>query len=465
MKSAQKFEYPTYFNIKNLNCKFDSAAEDGIASGGQSSALKLRLNQNSSSSSNSEFMRVLNRFKSKNIKFRRNYQKPSTAAKEKVKRNKSAEKSAENNKAITELVKSKDNRKESTSESDQTPDPTTSSGVKQQNSTTNVITESSNEATSNQDDAALNAKTNPEANKTLVSKQTLDLFDDLEQNETTNNQLPSYFQDLLSKKSFQPSLLKDKGLFTHYMICKYIDDLPNSWNTEDLTNATGDLTAGTGNDSVTERPPSTGLKRPHSSDSESAESETAESGSDNVEKPTPNKVVTQTVTTTTTTKTTTNTSISQPVDENFLQKNTVIDYLFNREKNKNKRQSSLANPVAAPVKEADDSNQTANEMVSYSKKPYSHSSKSHSKIVLIDENDDDLDEDEQLKSSVRNDEASATAAMTKSQPLVATQTSKANSSNDAVKIGLEPSNVNLTTTVITQNFQFLNLFFFSNHQI
>lgn len=42
----------------------------------------------------------------------------------------------------------------------------------------------------------------------------------------------------------QPSMV-DKGFLTHYMICKYIDDLPNSWCTEDLTNATtgGDLTA------------------------------------------------------------------------------------------------------------------------------------------------------------------------------------------------------------------------------
>lgn len=31
----------------------------------------------------------------------------------------------------------------------------------------------------------------------------------------------------------------DKGFLTHYMICRYIDDLPNSWCTEDLTNATG----------------------------------------------------------------------------------------------------------------------------------------------------------------------------------------------------------------------------------
>lgn len=55
-------------------------------------------------------------------------------------------------------------------------------------------------------------------------------------------------KELMSKKLLQPSMM-DKGFLTHYMICKYIDDLPNSWCTEDLTNATGDVTA-VGNEST-----------------------------------------------------------------------------------------------------------------------------------------------------------------------------------------------------------------------
>ena len=55
----------------------------------------------------------------------------------------------------------------------------------------------------------------------------------------------------MAKKLSQPSLM-DKGFLTHYMICKYIDDLPNSWCTEELTNATGDVTCTAGNESLME---------------------------------------------------------------------------------------------------------------------------------------------------------------------------------------------------------------------
>lgn len=173
---------------------------------------------------------------------------------------------------------------------------------------------------------------------------------------TENNRLPSLFEDIFSKKSFQPSLLKDHTLFTQYMICKYIDDLPNSWNQDDQTAmATGENN--TGQESIETKSVS---KRPLDDQDDQATSNIVlNNAKSRKQSSTQNSEIAVT-------------SISVKNSSDFLGDKTMLDYFLNKN---------------------DTSNLNPNDEQVMFKKANSYSSRSHSRIVLIDENDNDEEEE------------------------------------------------------------------------
>ncbi|CAF0706713.1 unnamed protein product [Brachionus calyciflorus] len=181
------------------------------------------------------------------------------------------------------------------------------------------------------------------------------------ENENLSDQIkfPTFFENYLAKKSFQPSLIKDHHLFTQYMICKYIDDLPNSWSFEDGTAAaTGEGTGG--QESIIEtKIENKGIKRTLEETENFNFSLPENSNKTRKLSSTQNNEI----------------NLTKIQLNNNLGDKMVIDYFLNQNEC-----SSLVNDI------------TGEEQNNF-KKANSTSSKSHSRIVLIDENDNDEEEE------------------------------------------------------------------------
>lgn len=192
----------------------------------------------------------------------------------------------------------------------------------------------------------------------------------------------------------------DKGFLTHYMICKYIDDLPNSWCTEDLTNATGDITAA-GNESVldselrNEHAFSTkGLNETNESNAETNTTTTQETGSEAklVNKFAFGDAYFQSAGVETG-FTTQSSSASPRTPKPLLNKSNEDDDVNESLKLSDQHIKRINMP---PIANSSAPNITDQPAFITAKKLYSNSSRSHSKIVLFDENDDEDPEDDSI---------------------------------------------------------------------
>ena len=165
-------------------------------------------------------------------------------------------------------------------------------------------------------------------------------------------------QQLLSKKSLELSILKEKGFFQHYTICKYLESLPSIWKPTDLINNENNIQIMS--DEVAAAAANVCLDL----DEPLVASEVAA----------------------TTGSTRRNETIISNLNEN-LSKQPQTQPLSSQQS-----KTSFKRPFETMINQTDqDIIDEQNEMMF--KKGSSYSSKSHSKIVLIDENDNDEEEE------------------------------------------------------------------------
>jgi hypothetical protein len=297
------------------------------------------------------------------------------------------------------------------------------------NSTTNVLNNSSHELlpSSNQEVVQQDENTAKNSASPNQTSNAINKSLEIHNSNTNNTNTPTNNNNIIkiednaynepfnanSKRIFQTSMLKDKGFFTHYMIWKYIEDLPESWITEDLTNMATmdaieqrytndpsglsntcmpDFSNSQKNDPINQK----GIKRMLDSTTESENSSEISSSyyikhlnshqqQQQLQNPAHNKnnQLNKTSTKSTADKKTIESS------QKYLEEK--MDALITSNLVQSKQNQTNITP-SKTINEEDNTPTHTNVMISIFKKTSSYSSKSHSKIVLIDENDNDDDE-------------------------------------------------------------------------